>query len=232
MDIFTLWEQLTDISMVSLLHVISIDIVLSGDNALVIAMATKNLDKKLQNKAILIGVAGAIILRVLFASGIIFLLKLPFIYAIGGLLLIWIGYKITIKKEEEQQQVTSHSSLHRAVLTIILADVIMSLDNVVAIAGASKGSITLLTIGVLISIPLMIYGAKFIVILLKKFPLLVYGGSAILVYTGADMLIHDSFVFHLFRLNDGFITVLLNLIITFAVVFSGYITNQQETKLN
>ncbi|WP_208588241.1 TerC family protein [Gracilibacillus suaedae] len=214
------------IDWISLLQIISIDIVLSGDNALVIAMATKNLHKKNQNKAILIGVAGAIILRIIFATGIIYLLKFPLIYLIGGILLIWIGYKILIK-EEEAQEITSHHSLYKAVMTIILADVIMSLDNVVAIAGASKGSVTLLALGVIVSIPLMIFGAKFIVHLLKRYPYLMYIGSAILVYTGVDMLVHEPFVYQFFQLKSGLITVLLSVIVTIGVIVSGYITNKQ-----
>nr|WP_239587856.1 TerC family protein [Gracilibacillus alcaliphilus] len=211
---------------ISLLHVIAIDIVLSGDNALIIAMATKNLPKQHQNKAILIGVAGAIILRILFASGVVFLLTYPFIYLIGGLLLIWIGYKLT-KKEEETQTITSSSSVIGAVSTIILADVVMSLDNVVAIAGASKGHIGLLTFGVLVSIPLMIFGAKFIMLLLRRFPLLIYIGAAILVYTGVDMMMHEPFVHDLLQLQTGFITILLSLILTIGVVASGYATNKE-----
>ncbi len=214
------------IDWISLLQIISIDIVLSGDNALIIAMATKNLHKKNQNKAILIGVAGAIILRIIFATGIIYLLKFPLIYLIGGILLIWIGYKILIK-EEEAQEITSHHSLYKAVMTIIIADVIMSLDNVVAIAGASKGSVTLLTVGVMVSIPLMIFGAKFIVHLLKRYPYLIYIGSAILVYTGVDMMVHEPIVYHLLKLESGLITILLSVIVTIGVIVSGYITNKQ-----
>lgn len=214
------------IDWISLLQIISIDIVLSGDNALIIAMATKNLHKKYQNKAILIGVAGAIILRIIFATGIIYLLKFPLIYLMGGILLIWIGYKLLIK-EEEEHEITSHQSLHKAVMTIILADLIMSLDNVVAIAGASKGSITLLALGVIVSIPLMIFGAKIIVHLLKKYPFLLYLGCGILVYTGVDMIVHEPIVFSFFQLESGLITILLSGIVTIGVIVSGYITNKQ-----
>ncbi|WP_245902302.1 MULTISPECIES: TerC family protein [Gracilibacillus] len=217
-----------DIDWVRLLQVISIDIVLSGDNALIIAMATKNLEKRYQNRAIFIGVAGAIVLRILFASGIIYLLRFPFIYLIGGLLLIWIGYKILIKKEENPD-ISSHHSLYRAILTIISADLVMSLDNVVAIAGASAGNIPLLAIGVIISIPLMVFGAKFIVILLKKFPSLMYVGSAILVYTGADMIVHEEFIIQLFQIHHAVIPLLFSCILTLAVILTGYITNREAT---
>ncbi|MFC4404275.1 TerC family protein [Gracilibacillus xinjiangensis] len=217
-----------DIDWIRLLQIISIDIVLSGDNALVIALATKNLPKKTQNKAILIGVGGAIALRIIFATGIVYLLKFPFIYLIGGLLLIWISYKLLVSNEE-QQHIASHDSLTKAITTIITADVIMSLDNVVAIAGASDGSIALLSIGVLISIPLMIFGAKFIVVLLNKYSYLMYIGSGILVYTGADMIIHEPFILHTFHINHHLITIILSIILTVGVILSGYISKQQKT---
>ncbi|WP_231735287.1 TerC family protein [Gracilibacillus massiliensis] len=226
MSIFSIALNWASIDWMSLLQIITIDIILSGDNALIIAMATKNLDKKLQNKAILIGVAGAIILRIVFASGIIFLLKFPFIYLVGGILLIWIGYKILIK-DDEAQNITSHQSLYQAVFTIIMADIVMSLDNVVAIAGASKGNVTLLAIGVMISIPLMIFGAKFIVHLLKRYPYLMYVGSAILVYTGVDMIVHEPIVHQFFLLESGWITIIMSIIITLGVIVSGYISNKQ-----
>ncbi|ENH97409.1 integral membrane protein TerC [Gracilibacillus halophilus YIM-C55.5] len=226
MNIDILSQFIGQVEWMMLLQLIAIDIVLSGDNALIIAMATKNLDKQYQNRAILFGVAGAIVLRIVFASGIVFLLKIPLIYLVGGMLLIWIGYKITVKKEETHH-VSSHSSLYRAIWTIIAADAIMSLDNVVAIAGAARGNIPLLAIGVLISIPIMIYGAKFIVVLFERYPMLIYVGSAILVYTGADMIIHDSVMFHLLQLREGIIPILLSCIVTIGVLLSSYVTNQR-----
>lgn len=216
---------LLPIDWVSLLQIIAIDIVLSGDNALIIAMATKNLAKNQRNKAILIGVMGAILLRIAFASGIIYLLKFPFIYFVGGLILVWIGYKL-VQKQEDPQQVNSQETLFKAVLTILLADVVMSLDNVVAIAGASKGSIGLLVIGVTISIPIMIFGAKLIVSLLNRYPYLIYIGSAILVYTGIDMVMQENFIVELFQLQTGLITIILSLIITIGFSISGYINNK------
>ncbi|SER15346.1 integral membrane protein, YjbE family [Gracilibacillus ureilyticus] len=223
---FTLMSAL-DLDWFRLLQIISIDIVLSGDNALIIALATKNLPKKFQNKAILIGVGGAIALRIIFASGIVYLLKFPFIYLIGGILLVWISYKLLINNEE-QQHIASHDSVYRAVLTIITADVVMSLDNVVAIAGASEGNISLLAIGVLISIPLMIYGAKFIVVLLNKYSFLMYIGAGILVFTGADMIIHEPFVLQTFKINHHLLTIVLSIILTIGVIWSGYLSKQQH----
>jgi YjbE family integral membrane protein len=219
---------LNDMDWVRLLQIISIDIVLSGDNALIIALATKNLAKKHQNKAILIGVGGAILLRIIFATGVIYLLHFPMIYFIGGLLLIWISYKLLLN-DVENQHITSHSSIYKAVFTIIMADVIMSLDNVVAIAGASEGDIGLLTFGVIISIPLMIFGSKFIVMILNKYPIFIYIGAAILVYTGTDMLIHEPFIMNTFQIQHHYLVIILSIIITIGVIVSGYITKRQIT---
>lgn len=212
---------------ISLLQIIAIDIVLSGDNALIIAMATKNLPKKHQNKAILIGVFGAIVLRIVFATGIVYLLKFPFIYLIGGIILVMIGYKLVKKDEEKPHHISSQKTMVKAVLTILLADIVMSLDNVMAVAGAAKGNILLLIIGVTISIPIMIFGAKIIVHLFERYSFLIYIGSAILVYTGIDMVMDEPFVHELFQLQTGLITILLSLIITAGFAVSGYLTNKQ-----
>ncbi|MDX8046051.1 TerC family protein [Gracilibacillus sp. S3-1-1] len=216
-----------NIDWLSLMQIISIDIVLSADNALIIAMATKKLSKVDQNKAILIGVLGAIILRIIFATGVVYLLHFPLIYMVGGLLLIWIGYKLLLK-DEETQAITSHVSLRKVVMTIISADLIMSLDNVVALVGASEGNLALLTFGVVISIPLILFGAKFIAMLIAKYPILLYLGCGVLVYTGVKMIVHEPFVFQFFRLNEGFITIILSVITTIGVIVSGYMTNKQH----
>ena len=221
------FEFIQDLDWMSLLQIIMIDIVLSGDNALVIAMATKNLSKHHQHRAILFGVGGAVLLRVLFASGVVFLLKLPFIFLIGGILLIFIGYKLLKREEETLEDIPAHSSLLKAVTTIITADIIMSLDNVVAIAGAAKGNLPLLIIGVAISIPIMIFGAKFIVILLDKFPILLYFGAGILVYTGVEMIVKERWLMEIFVLEGKWIIFTISLIITAGIIANGWLQNQR-----
>lgn len=223
-----IWMQ--EFDWISLLQIIAIDIVLSGDNALIIAMATKDLPKNHQNKAILFGVFGAIVLRIIFATGIVYLLKFPFIYLIGGIVLVMIGYKLVKKEEEETHHVTSQKTVLKAVITILLADIVMSLDNVMAVAGAAKGNLFLLVIGVTISIPIMIFGAKIIVHLFDRYSFLIYIGSAILVYTGVDMVMQEPFINELFQLQTGLITILLSLIITAGFGLSGYISNRKLEK--
>lgn len=220
-------QFLQDLDWISLLQIILIDIVLSADNALVIALATKNLPKQYQNRAILFGVAGAVVLRVLFASGVVFLLKLPMIYFLGGILLIFIGYKLIKKEEESVDGIPSHSSLFKAITTIVTADVIMSLDNVVAIAGAAKGNLSLLIFGVAISIPIMIFGAKFIVILLNKYAFLLYAGAGILVYTGVEMMVKEKWLMDLLELEGKGIVIIVSIIITAGIIVNGWIQNQK-----
>src|SRR5690606_34581442 len=152
----------TSAAIIALLKIIAIDIVLSGDNAIVIAMATRNLKKELQNKAIIWGTAGAVILRILFAIIIVWFLQIPFVHFIGGLLLLWIAYTVLVGGNDESH-VTSHNGFMKSVGTIIMADAVMSLDNVVAVAGAANGHVVMIAIGVAISIPIMIFGSKFIV---------------------------------------------------------------------
>lgn len=220
-------QFLQELDWISLLQIILIDIILSGDNALVIALATKNLPKQHQHRAILFGVAGAVVLRVAFASGVVFLLKLPMIYFIGGILLIFIGYKLIQKEEESLDGIQSHSTLFKAITTIITADVIMSLDNVVAIAGAAKGDISLLIFGVAISIPIMIFGAKFIVVLLNKYPILLYAGAGILVYTGVEMMVKEKWLMDLLQLDGKWIVITVSIIITAGIIANGWIQNQR-----
>ncbi|QDP41063.1 TerC family protein [Radiobacillus deserti] len=216
-------------ALIALLKIIAIDIILSGDNAIVIAMATKNLPKEQQNKAIFWGTAGAVILRILFAIVIVYLLQIPYVHLIGGLLLLYIAYKVLVEDEEEAH-IKSHNGLQKAVMTIIIADAAMSLDNVVAVAGAAHGHIGMIALGVLISIPIMIFGSKLIVKVLEKFRWIAYIGSGILAWTASEMITEDDSVLELLNLSHGTITYVISAIITAAVLLSGYVTNQQKIR--
>lgn len=140
MDLFSVGISISSDAIIALLKIIAIDIILSGDNAVVIAMVTRNLPKEQQNRAIFWGTGGAVALRILFASVIVVLLKIPFVNIVGGFLLLWIAYKVLVD-DGEAAHVQSQSSLLKAIQTIILADAVMSLDNVVAVAGAAHGHI-------------------------------------------------------------------------------------------
>ena len=176
--------ELTPAFWSGLLQIIIVNIVLSGDNALVIALACRNLEKRHQKPAILIGSAGAIILRIIFVLIVDQLLKIGYLKLIGGLLLLWIGVKL-VQGEEEQ------GSLWGAIRTIIIADAVMSLDNAIAIAAAAKGDTMLIIIGLLISIPLIIFGATLIMILLNRFPIIVIAGGGLLGYIAGEVIATD-----------------------------------------
>ncbi|UFT98322.1 TerC family protein [Radiobacillus kanasensis] len=225
----TLGLAISSGAIIALLKIIAIDIILSGDNAIVIAMATKNLPKEQQNRAIFWGTAGAVILRILFAAIIVYLLEIPYVHLIGGLLLLWIAYKVLVE-EEEESHIQSHTGMRKAVMTIIIADAAMSLDNVVAVAGAAHGHIGMIALGVLISIPIMIFGSKLIVKVLEKYRWIAYIGSGILAWTASEMITEDEKVLELLHLSHGTITYIISGIITVAVLLMGYVANQQKIR--
>lgn len=223
MDFFT--NSVLDFSSfntLTLLQIIIIDMILSGDNAVVIAMATKSLTREKQNKAIFLGTAGAVILRICFATIIVFLLRIPFIHAIGGLILLWIAYQLLVEKEEGQK-VKSHATIFQAVITIVIADAVMSLDNVVAITGAAHGDLLLIIIGVMISIPIMIFGSKLIVKLLQRFRIIVYVGAGILAWTAGDMILSDEKLIALLHLTNVNLNLIIVCLLTLTILLLGYI---------
>ncbi len=213
-------------AMIALLKIIAIDIVLSGDNAIVIAMATRNLPAELRNKAILWGTAGAVFLRILFAMLIVWLLKIPFVNVIGGLLLLWIAYKVLVGGEEDAK-ISAHNGLKAAIGTIILADVVMSLDNVVAVAGAADGHILMIAVGIAISIPIMIFGSKFIVKAMDKYSWIGYIGSGILAWTAGEMILKDKQVVAFLDIQSGVVTYLIVAALTALVLGFGYLANKK-----
>ncbi len=157
---------------VIMLQIVAIDLLLGGDNAVVIAMACRKLPPQKRTKAIIIGTVGAILARVLLLAIALYLLSLPWLKIVGALLLLWIGIKL-VRNEEEESEVSSSGSLWRTAITITVADVIMSLDNVLAVAAAGKGHIALVALGVAISIPVIVAGSKLVLVLLTRFPTVV-----------------------------------------------------------
>ncbi|ASK64264.1 hypothetical protein CFK37_02355 [Virgibacillus phasianinus] len=218
--------ELTQESLLALLQIIALDIVLSGDNAIVIAMATKGLPKKQQNKAIIIGTGGAVILRIIFAAIIVYLLQIPLVHLVGGLLLLWIAYHVLVDDEPEAN-IKSQGTLPKAVGTIIMADAVMSLDNVVAIAGAAHGHIGMIAIGVLISIPIMIFGSKLIVKVMDKYTWIAYVGAGILAWTAGQMITGDEFIIDWLNLNNGPVMYAIIAVITLGLLLVGYIRNKK-----
>src|SRR5688572_31400724 len=170
-----------------------INIVLSGDNAVLIALASRSLPAKQQKMAIMLGSFGAIALRVILTFFAVLLLGLPFLKIIGSLLLGWIGIQMLIP-EEEATHIDDHTQLWSAIKTIVVADFIMSLDNVLGVAAAAKGSVLLLVIGLGISIPLIIYGSTLVLKLMNRYPIIITLGGAVLGWVAGEMLITDPAV--------------------------------------
>lgn len=182
---------------VILLQIIAIDLLLGGDNAVVIAMACRKLPPHLRTKAIVIGTFGAIVARVLLLAVAIYLLSLPWLKIVGAVLLLWIGIKL-VANQEENEEVSSSGSLWRTAVTITVADVIMSLDNVLAIAAAGKGHLLLVALGVLISIPIIVAGSKLVLAILNRFPSVVLLGGALIGWIAGAMLVTDPTIIRLF----------------------------------
>lgn len=179
---------------VNLVNIIIIDLVLSGDNAIVIAMAVQHLPPHMARKAAIIGAAGAVGLRVLFAAMAAFLLAVPLLQAIGGAVLFWIAYKLLVEEEEDAH---AHGEVHNmgdAIRVIIMADVVMSLDNILAVGGAAHGDLRLLLFGLALSIPLVLFGSAFLTNMLRRWPALAYVGSGVLAFTAGRMIVHDKVV--------------------------------------
>lgn len=167
--------------------IIGIDIVLGGDNAVVIALACRNLPPSHRSKAIMMGTAIAVGLRIALTIVAVYLLMLPFLLIVGSLFLLYISFKLVIDSEGSEN-IHSTFSFWGAIRTIVVADLIMGLDNVLAIAGASEGKLPLVVFGLVISIPIIVWGSRMIMHALDHFPILIYIGAGILAFTSAKML--------------------------------------------
>lgn len=179
---------------VGIASIIVINVVLSGDNAVVIAMASHRLVPRLRRWAIILGGGGAIVLRILFTIPAIYFLRVPFLQAVGGVVLTWIAYKLLRDEGEEHVDIQAKASLVGAVQTIVLADLVMSLDNILAIGGAAHGSIKLLLFGLVVSMPPILFGSSLIARLMNRLPWLILVGSVVLTITAARMVVDDRLV--------------------------------------
>jgi YjbE family integral membrane protein len=172
--------------------IIMIDLVLAGDNAVVIALAARNLPDALRKKAIIWGTAGAIVVRSAMTVAVVWLLKIPGLQGAGGLLLIWIAIKLlTPPGDEGEGEHASAMSFWGAMQTIVIADAVMGLDNVLAVAGASHGNYLLVILGLLISLPIVVWGSTVILKWIDRFPIIVYAGAAVLAWTAAKMVVEE-----------------------------------------
>jgi YjbE family integral membrane protein len=176
----------------ALLAIILIDLVLAGDNAIVIALAARGLPPEYQNKAIMWGTVGAIVVRSAMTVGVVWLLKIPGLMLVGGLGLLWIAYKLISDTSEDEHEGSGATTFWGAMKTIIVADALMGVDNVLGVAGAANGDFTLVVIGLLISIPIVVLGSKLVLRLVEKWPVIIHLGAAVLAFTAAQMIINEK----------------------------------------
>lgn len=175
---------------IGLAKIIGVNIVLSGDNAVVIALAARSLPERQQKLAILWGAGAAVVLRIILTVFAVALLALPWLKIIGGLLLFWIGIKLLVP-EDGGEDIDASDNLVAAIKTILIADLVMSLDNVIAVAAAAGGSMTLLILGLAISIPLVVFGATLLVHLMERYPVIITIGAALIGFVAGEMLVTD-----------------------------------------
>ena len=187
-------EYFNDAWVTAVLQIVAIDIILGGDNAIVIALACRNLPKHQQRAGILWGTAGAIILRVILVFFATSLMEIPGLRLIGGILLIWIGIKLLteVKTHDLEDKISQSSNLLTAIRTIIIADFVMSLDNALAITAAAKGDIGLVVFGLLLSVPIIIWGSALILRLMERFPVIITAGAGLLGWLGGGLVISDK----------------------------------------
>lgn len=179
---------------IAVLQIVLIDIVLSGDNAVVIALACRNLPEAQRRLGIFWGVAGAIGLRVVLTFFAVGLLGLPWLKLGGGVLLLWIGVQLLIPEDEDGPDIKPADHLFGAIRTIIIADAVMSLDNVIGVAAAAKDNLYLLGFGLILSIPLIVWSSQLILKLMERFPIVIVLGSGLLGWVAGEMMIGDSAV--------------------------------------
>lgn len=210
---------------IALVIIVFFDLILAGDNAIVIGLAAKNLPKEEQKKAIILGTLGAVVIRVIATIFVVYLLKIPFLQVAGGLLLIWIAYKLLI--QEEEHQIKSGNTLFSAVSTIVIADAAMGIDNVVAVAAAAHGDVPLVIMGLAISIPIIVWCSTLFIKLTERFPFILYIGAGILGYTGSNMLTHDQQLVHFFT-DHPILKWMLVVAVIIGVLTVGKLTNDHK----
>jgi YjbE family integral membrane protein len=185
----------------ALLAIVLIDLVLAGDNAIVIALAARNLPAHLKNKAIVWGTVGAIVVRSLMTIGVVWLLQIPGLMGIGGAALLWIAYKLIADEGGGDEHGPSATTFWGAMKTIVIADALMGVDNVLGVAGAAHGAIDLVVLGLLISVPIVVFGSKVVLKLVERFPIIIHLGAAVLAFTAARMIVEEPLLDDVFDPN-------------------------------
>lgn len=216
----------------ALLAIILIDLVLAGDNAIVIALAARGLPKHLQKNAIIWGTVGAIVVRSAMTVGVVWLLKVPGLMLVGGLALLWIAYKlIADKTDDEGHAGPGATTFWGAMKTIVIADAIMGIDNVLGVAGAAHGSFDLVVIGLLVSIPIVVFGSTLVLKLVERFPAIIYIGAAVLAFTAGKMIVNEKLLAATFKGPDPVHTIAywgVCVLAIVAVLGAGWLNNRRQ----
>ncbi len=210
----------------ALLAIVIIDLVLAGDNAILIGLAARNLPAQQQKKVIIWGTLGAILIRIVATLTVVWLLKIPGLLLVGGLLLVIIAYKLLV--DDKDHDVKAAGGFWAAIRTIIVADVLMGLDNVLAIAGASHGNLLLVVLGLLISVPIIMFGSRLILMWVDRFPIIITIGSAVLAWTASKMIVAEPFLKGFFE--NGFIKYGFEIVVVAAVILAGYLKKRRVEK--
>jgi YjbE family integral membrane protein len=216
----------------ALAAIIAIDLVLAGDNAIVIALAARNVPRHLQRRAMIFGAAGAVIVRSLLTLVVVWMLQFPGLLFAGGAMLIWIAYKLLIPEHEggESTRIKGATTFWAAIRTIVVADMVMGMDNVLGVAGAAHGSFTLVIFGLLISIPILVWGSSILLKYVERYPALVYLGAGVLAFTAAKMMTSEP------ALKDALGTYTLTVplvyfVTVFGVLWKGFVKNHHRLEL-
>jgi YjbE family integral membrane protein len=182
----------------ALAAIILIDLVLAGDNAIVIALAARNLQARLRKQAIVWGTVGAVIVRAAMTIGVVWLLHIPGLMLVGGLGLVWIAYKLLAQPGGQENHGAAAVTFWGAMKTIVVADALMGIDNVLGVAGAAHGDFLLVVVGLVVSVPIVVFGSTVVLRLVERFPLIVDAGAAVLAYTAARMIVHEPLLADVF----------------------------------
>ena len=210
----------------ALLAIIVIDLVLAGDNAIVIALAARDLPPQYQKQTIVWGTVGAIAIRAVMTFAVVWLLKIPGLLLAGGLLLIWIAYRLVVPKDNPHHaaHAGSKASFWGAIKTIVIADAVMGVDNVLGVAGAAHGSFLLVLLGLLISVPIMVFGSSLVLKWIERFPSIIYIGAGALGWTAASMIDKDPLLENYFFSHHA-LDWALYVFIVGGILLAGYLRN-------
>jgi YjbE family integral membrane protein len=212
----------------ALLSIVVIDLVLAGDNAIVIGLAARNLPREQQKRVIFLGTAGAVAMRILFTLAVVWLLKVPGLLLAGGLILLWISLKL-LYEEKDHSEIKAAGNMWAVVGTIVIADTVMGLDNVLGVAGAAHNSFGLVILGLLISVPIVVWGSTMFLRIIERFPWIIYIGSAVIAYTAARMITDEKFIAPFFAENP-LLKIMLEALLVALTLIIGKILKEGRKK--